>query len=344
MTVKMMRAAVVREFGKLICIEKRPVPVPGRDQVLVRVIASGVCHTDLHAVDGDWPIKPMLPLVPGHEAVGIVVACGSDVKGIAEGDRVGVPWLHSACGNCEHCSTGWETLCRRQHNTGYSIDGGYADYLLADPRYVGRLPSRMSFREAAPLMCAGVTAYKGLKETEAKPGEWVVVVGVGGLGHLAVQYAKVMGFRVAAIDVTDEKVALGLRLGADIGLNACTSNVVAEINKSIGGAHGVLVTAISMSAFEQAIAMTRRGGTCTLVGLPPGECRTPVFDVVRKRITIRGSIGGTREDLEEAMAIADASRISARVEVQPFEAINSVLARLRKGDVQGRFVLQLAPE
>ena len=190
MLPKTMKAAVVHDFGEPLSIEDVSVPRPGAGQILVRVVASGVCHTDLHAAEGDWPVKPKLPFIPGHEGVGYVAAVGSDVTLMKEGDRVGVPWLHSACGTCEYCLTGWETLCELQQNTGYSVDGGFAEYVLAPAAYVGHLPDGLDFVEAAPILCAGVTTYKGLKETDTKPGDWIVIAGVGGLGHVAVQYAK----------------------------------------------------------------------------------------------------------------------------------------------------------
>jgi propanol-preferring alcohol dehydrogenase len=336
-----MRAAVVRAFGEAPRIEEMRVPVPGPDQVLVKIAACGVCHTDLHAADGDWPVKPKLPFVPGHEGVGTVAAVGEGVTTLKEGDRVGVPWLHSACGTCAYCLTGWETLCPHQQNTGYSVDGGYADYAVAPADYVGRLPDGLDFVQAAPILCAGVTTYKGLQETEAKPGEWVVISGVGGLGHVAVQYARAMGLRVAAVDIDDEKLALARRLGAEIAINAAAADPVAELQATIGGAHAALVTAVSRPAFAQAIGMLRRGGTCALVGLPPGEFPTPIFDVVLKRLTIRGSIVGTRKDLEEALDFAARGCVKSCIEVQPLEAVAQVLARLRGGDVQGRVVLTM---
>ena len=204
MIPKTMKAAVLHEFGKPLTIEEVPVKMPAENQVLVKVVTSGVCHTDLHACMGDWPVKPKLPLIPGHEAVGYVVALGRGVEHVAIGDVVGAPWLFSACGHCEYCITGWETLCESQQNGGYSVDGGYAEYVVADARYVARFPKDIDFLEMAPITCAGVTVYKGLKETETKPGEWVAISGIGGLGHLAVQYAKAMGMHVAAIDVDDK--------------------------------------------------------------------------------------------------------------------------------------------
>ena len=189
---------------------------------------------------GDWPVKPTAPFVPGHEGVGTVVDVGRSVKRVKEGDRVGIPWLHTACGYCPHCRTGWETLCASQQNTGYSVDGSFAEYALADPNYVGRLPDKLEWGPAAPILCAGVTVYKGLKETEVKPGEWVAISGIGGLGHMAVQYAKAMGMHVAAIDIHPDKLALATKLGAEIAINAREIDPAAELQKRLGGVHGAL--------------------------------------------------------------------------------------------------------
>ncbi|MGZ3340707.1 MAG: zinc-dependent alcohol dehydrogenase, partial [Reyranella sp.] len=285
----MMKAAVVQALGKPLVIEHVPVPEPDADQILVRIAATGVCHTDLHAVKGDWPVRPTVPFIPGHEGVGTVVGVGRSVKRVKEGDRVGIPWLYTACGYCPHCRTGWETLCAAQKNTGYSVNGSFAEYTLADPNYVGRLPTGLDWGPAAPILCAGVTVYKGLKETEVKPGEWVAISGIGGLGHMAVQYAKAMGMHVAAIDIHPEKLALATKLGAEIALNARDVDPAQELQKRLGGVHGALVTAVSPTAFEQAFGVLRSHGTMALVGLPPGTFALPIFDTVLKRITIRGS-------------------------------------------------------
>jgi propanol-preferring alcohol dehydrogenase len=228
-----MKAAVVHAFGQPLHIEDVPIPAVTPGRVLVKVVASGVCHTDLHAAHGDWPVKPKLPFIPGHEGVGYVAALGSGVMGIKEGDRVGVPWLHTACGHCEHCITGWETLCDEQQMTGYTVNGGYAEYVLADPGYVGRLPANVGFGDIAPVLCAGVTVYKGLKVLECKPGDWVAISGVGGLGHYAVQYAKAMGFHVIAVDIDDAKLALATRVGADMVVNARTADPAAEVQRAL---------------------------------------------------------------------------------------------------------------
>jgi len=340
---KMMKAAVLHAFGKPLAIEDVAVPVPGPGEVLVKVIACGVCHTDLHAVDGDWPVKPTPPFIPGHEVAGVVAALGAGVTDLKEGDAVGVAWLHDACTHCEYCETGWETLCESQHNTGYSCDGGFAEYVIAAAPFVARLPEGVDFAQMAPILCAGVTTYKGLKETEARPGQWVAISGIGGLGHVAVQYAKAMGLHVAALDVTPEKLALALASGADIAVDARSPKAVADVLKATGGgAHGVLVTAVSPPAFSQALKLVRRKGTVALVGLPPGEFPTPIFDVVLKRITVRGSIVGTRRDLDEAIAFAAEGKVHAEITKAPLDDINTILANLKAGKVEGRMVLDFS--
>ena len=336
---KTMTAAVVEHFSAPLVVREVPVPTPGPGQALVEISATGVCHTDLHAADGDWPVKPTLPFIPGHEGAGTVAALGPGVKHLKEGDRVGIPWLHSACGHCDFCLSGWETLCLGQQNSGYSVNGSFAQYAVGQADYLGRIPKDLSFVDAAPILCAGVTTYKGLKETDTRPGEWVVISGVGGLGHVAIQYAKAMGLHVAAVDLGPEKMALARKLGAEISIDAKTQDPAAEIQKQIGGAQGVLVTAVSTIAFKQAVGMLRRGGTCVLVGLPPGEFPISIFDVVLNRYTIRGSIVGTRLDLEEALAFAAEGKVKATIQTLALESINDVFNRLRTGQVNGRVVL-----
>lgn len=337
-----MKAAVVHEFGAPLQIEEVPVKMPANDQILVKVVACGVCHTDLHAVNGDWPVKPNLPLIPGHEAIGYVVAKGALVTGVNEGDIVGVPWLASACGCCEFCITGWETLCDTQKNGGYSVDGGFAEYVLADPRFVAHFPQGINFTEMAPIICAGVTVYKGLKETEVKPGEWVAISGIGGLGHLAVQYAKAMGMHVAAIDVADDKLELAKKLGAELVVNAREQNPGEYLKKKTGGMHGVLVTAVSPIAFEQGISVLRRKGTIALNGLPKGSFDLPIFQTVLNRYTVRGSIVGTRKDMQEAIAFAVEGKVKATVTTAKLEDINSVFDEMKLGKIDGRIVLEIS--
>ena len=339
---KTMQAAVVRAFGKPLEIAEVPIPMPGPGEVLVKIVATGICHTDLHAADGDWPVKPTPPFIPGHEGAGFVAALGPGVTNLREGDAVGIAWLHDACGICEYCTTGWETLCPAQHNSGYSVNGSFAEYAIGAADYVARLPENPDFAALAPILCAGVTTYKGLKETEARPGQWVAISGVGGLGHIAVQYAKAMGLHVVALDVTDEKLALARQLGADLAIQAASPDATAEVMKATaGGAQGVLVTAVSPRAFTQALHLARRGGTVSLVGLPPGDFPTPIFDVVLKRITIRGSIVGTRYDLAEAIAFAAEGKVRSHFHLASLNKINDVLSDLRAGKVDGRMVITM---
>ena len=339
---ELMKAAVVHGFRNPLRIERVPIPSPGPGEVLVKIVATGVCHTDLHAADGDWPAKPVPPFIPGHEGAGVVAALGPGVEGLKEGDPVGIAWLHDACGGCEYCVTGWETLCPAQHNSGYSVNGSFAEYAIGAAPYVGRLPRNADFAEIAPILCAGVTTYKRIKETEAKPGEWLAISGVGGLGHVAVQYARAMGLHVVALDVTEAKLALARRLGADMTVDATAPDAVERVVKATnGGAHGVLVTAVSPPAFTQALRMARRKGTVSLVGLPPGDFPAPIFDVVLKRITLRGSIVGGRQDLAEALAFAAEGKVRAEIHKKRLEDINEIFADLRAGQVDGRVVITM---
>ena len=336
---KTMMAAVAHTFGGPLSVEQVPIPNVGRKQILVKIFASGVCHTDLHAINGDWPVKPTLPLIPGHEGAGEVVAVGEDVTSVQLGDRVGVPWLYTACGHCDHCWGGWETLCESQKNTGYAVNGCHAEYVLADPDYVGKLPDNLSYAAASSILCAGVTVYKGIKETETKPGDWLVISGIGGLGHMAIQYAKAMGLKVVAIDIHEKQLQLAKELKADIVINAATEDPVAMIQQQIKGAHGVLVTAVSTDSFDQAVAMLRRNGTVCLVGLPPGDFKLSIFDLVLNGKTVRGSIVGTRLDLEEALAFAADGRVAVEYTTERLENINDVFAKMTAGKIKGRIVI-----
>lgn len=332
-------AAVVTGFGDPLVISELDMPAPGHGQALVKLETSGVCHTDLHAAHGDWPVKPSPPFVPGHEGYGTVVAIGEGVTELSVGDKVGNAWLWSACGHCEYCRTGWETLCERQQNGGYSVNGSFGSYMLVDERFAARIPDGCDPVEVAPILCAGVTVYKGLKVAGTKPGQWMVISGIGGLGHVAVQYARAMGMRVAAVDIGDDKLELARELGAEVAVNANDGDVAAAIVEQTGGAHGVLVTAVHPQAFGQAIGMARRGGTIVFVGLPPGDFPAPIFDVVLKGLTIRGSIVGTRQDMVEALDFYARGLIKPTVATTRLEDINDVFARMEEGKIEGRVVI-----
>ncbi len=337
-----MRAAVSRKLGRPLVIEEVEVPHPGPGELLVKISACGVCHTDLHAMDGDWPVKPNPPFIPGHEGVGVVVAAGAGVVHIKEGDRVGIPWLYSACGHCEHCLGGWETLCEQQKNAGYSVNGSFAEYALAAADYAGLIPVNVGSVDIAPVLCAGVTVYKGLKMTDTRPGNWVVVSGIGGLGHMAVQYACAMGLNVAAVDIDDAKLDLARKLGAKATVNAKISDPVAYLKHEIGGAHGALITAVSHKAFEHVVGMVRRGGTVVLIGLPPGVFPLSIFDMVLNGVTVRGSIVGSRLDLQEALQFAAEGKVHATLSTERLENINRVFDRMRAGQIEGRVVIDFS--
>ena len=209
------RAAVVHGFSEPLVVEEVPKLALEPGQIRVKVEASGLCHTDIHAAHGDWPVKPSPPFVPGHEGVGIVDELGPGVTEVAVGERVAMPWLGYACGTCDYCVSGWETLCHEQKNMGYSIDGGFGEYATAFARYVVKVPEGVDPLDAAPLTCAGVTTYKAVKVAGTRPSDLVAVFGVGGLGHLAIQYAAIAGGRVVAVDLHDEKLELAKELGAE---------------------------------------------------------------------------------------------------------------------------------
>jgi len=335
-----MRAAVVESFTEPLVLQETAVPVPGPGQILVRIEASGLCHTDIHAAHGDWPVKPTPPFTPGHEGVGVVVELGADVTEHGVGDRVALPWLGYACGTCEYCVSGWETLCLEQKNTGYSIDGAFAEYAVASAKYAVRVPDGVDPVDAAPLTCAGVTTYKAVKVAGTKPSDRVAVFGIGGLGHLAVQYAAIAGGEVVAVDLHDEKLALARELGARHTLNAATADPVEGL-KALGGVDQAIVTAVSPRAFEQAYGALRRGGTLVFVGLPrENGIELPIFETVLNGITVRGSIVGTRQDLREVFELHAAGRTRVIVEEHSLDEVNECIERVDAGEVPARIVLR----
>jgi propanol-preferring alcohol dehydrogenase len=337
-----MKAAVVTSFSRPLEIQDRPTPSPGRGQVLVRIEASGLCHTDIHAAHGDWPVKPVPPFVPGHEGVGIVEAIGDGVTVRAIGDRVALPWLGHACGHCDYCIKGWETLCERQQNTGYSIDGGFAEYVVADADFAVPVPEGVSPHDAAPLTCAGVTTYKAVKVADIKPTERVAVFGIGGLGHLALQYARIVGATVVAVDVHDDKLEMAQQLGADHIVNASQVDVVEAIN-DLGGADVAIVLAVMPKVFEQAFASLRRGGRLVCVGLPPeseGPMGLPIFPTVLKGISVIGSIVGTRQDLTEVFALHAQGRTRVIAEGRKLDDVNAAIDEVLSGRANARIVFE----
>ncbi|WP_406077493.1 zinc-dependent alcohol dehydrogenase [Micromonospora sp. NBC_00858] len=335
-----MRAAVVTRFDSPLEIREVPVPEPADGEVLVRIEASGLCHTDIHAARGDCPVKPTPPFIPGHEGVGIVVRLGTGVDERTVGERVAIPWLGYACGTCDYCVSGWETLCQAQRNTGNAINGGHAEFVVADARYVVHVPEGINPAEAAPLTCAGVTTYKAVKVGGVTPGDRVAIFGIGGLGHLAQQYAQIFGGETIAIDVTAEKLDLAKRLGADHLVNAASTDPVAAI-EALGGADVAVVLAADPRVIEQAHACLRPGGRLVLVSLPKDDAMSlPIFQTVLKGITVIGSIVGTRADLAEVFRLHAAGRTTVLYDTRELDEINESIEDVLASRVPARVVLR----
>jgi alcohol dehydrogenase, propanol-preferring len=334
-----MRAAVVKDFTEPLEITEVPTPEPGPGEVLVRVEASGLCHTDIHAARGEWPVKPTPPFIPGHEGVGIVEALGAGVTQRVVGQRVAVPWLGYACGTCGHCVAGWESLCERQVNTGYGRDGGFAEYLVANAAFAQPVPEGIDPVDAAPLTCAGVTTYKAVKVSGLRPTERAAIFGVGGLGHLALQYARIFGGDAVGVDVTRDKLDLATALGATAVVNARETDPVRTL-QAMGGVDVAVVLAADPAVLEQAHASLRRGGRLVLVSLPRDNVmRLPIFETVLKGISVIGSIVGTRQDLAEVFALHAAGRTHVVLEQRPLTAVNDAIEDVLAARVDARVVL-----
>ena len=336
--MKTMKAAVVPYLGAKLELQELPIPEPGPGQVLIRMQASGLCHTDIHAANGDWPVKPAPPFVPGHEGIGTVEKLGPGAGLHRLGERVSIAWLGSACGHCPYCISGWETLCESQQNSGYSVNGAWAEYAVADDGYVVTVPDSVSSFDAAPLTCAGVTTFKAVKVSGIQAGETAAVFGIGGLGHLAVQYARLLGGRVIAVDIEDAKLGLARELGADYVINARHGAPVQAI-RDLGGADVAVCLATSPRAFEQAFGSLRNGGRLVCVALPAdGEMTIPIFDTVLGGKSIIGSIVGTRKDLADVFALHAAGRTKVIAEARHLEDVNACIDDVLASRVPARLV------
>ncbi len=336
-----MKAAIVREYRQPLQIEETETPVPGSDEVLIKVDACGVCHSDLHIAEGDWThlLRIMKhPLIPGHEVVGPIVQKGDAVESLAIGDRVGVAWTHWTCGECDLCKEGHENLCPKQMITGATVDGGYAEFIKAKASHVLKVPDALTSEEAAPLFCAGVTVYHAIKKSGIKPRQRMVVFGVGGLGHLAVQIAKCFGAQVIAVDIADDKLDFARRLGADITMNAANEEVVKQIRK-LGGAHVAVVTSAAKKAYDMAFFAVRSSGTLMVVGMPAEDLSFPA--IMMREMSIMSSATGTREDMREVLDLASAGRLRCQVETRPLEQVNDVFQEMRDAKITGRVVLTM---
>ena len=336
-----MKAAVLRESKQPLAIEEVDRPSLESHEVLIQVEACGVCHSDLHVADGDWPQLAKIvkkPLIPGHEIVGRVVETGAAVRGVHVHDRVGVPWLHWSCGECEFCREGNENLCVRQKITGVTVDGGYAEFVKAPASHASKIPDGLSSIEAAPLFCAGVTVYRALKQARISRGQRLAIFGIGGLGHLAVQIGRALGAEIAAVDVSEEKLALARSLGAAHGFHAGSTDM-AKGFREMGGVHAALVTSAAKAAYDAAFYSVRPSGTLMVVGLPAESICFPPILMAAREIRMQASAVGTREDLSEVLAMAATGKVRCQTTARPLADANEVLEQLRHGNISGRIVL-----
>lgn len=339
-------AQVIEKTGGPVEYKKIPVHQPGPDEVLVNVKYSGVCHTDLHAVNGDWPLDTKLPLVGGHEGAGVVVAKGELVNDIEIGDYAGIKWINGTCLACDFCQQADEPLCAKALLSGYTVDGTFQQYAIAKAAHVARIPKECALDAIAPILCAGITVYKGLKESGIKPGQWIAIVGAGGgLGSVACQYAKAMGCRVIGIDTGDEKKKMVTeQLGGEVFIDFATSkNLVADVQKATPdglGPHAVLLVAVNEKPFQQAAEYVRARGTVICIGLPAGAyLRAPVFETVIKMIRIQGSYVGNRKDSAEAIDFFARGLIKAPYKVVGLSELQMVYDKMHAGAIAGRYVL-----
>lgn len=342
MTIK-YQAAVVHNAGGPMTFDERETPQLGPREALIKLRATGVCHSDVHTVDGDWLVPPPFPNVPGHEGIGEVVALGGEVQGVEIGELLGIGWNNRACGECSFCQDGWETLCDNLTIHGYHIDGSFAQYMVVDTKYAARIPEGADVVEVAPLLCAGVTVYKGLKQASATPGSWVAVVGVGGLGHLAVQYARAMGYRVVAVDINSDALELAQEHGAEFVVNSRDADAAEQITARIpGGPATAFVSATHPSAYELAIRVVRKHGTVICIGIPASAVSVHMYDVAARGLTLLGSTVGTRKDIEESIDYHTRGLVKPTVTARRFDELNDMIDDLRSGRAHGRSVVDFS--
>ena len=335
-----MKAVVVNPEGTNVqLVENKEMRPLETGEALVDIEYCGVCHTDLHVAHGDFGKVPGRVL--GHEGISIVKEIAPDVKSLKVGDRVSVAWFFEGCGACEYCTTGRETLCRTVKNAGYSVDGGMAEQCIVTADYAVKVPEGLDPAQASSITCAGVTTYKAIKEAQLQPGQWTVIFGAGGLGNLAVQYAKkVFNAHVVAVDINNDKLVLAKEVGADIVINGHeVEDVAALIQEKTGGAHSAIVTAVSKVAFNQAVDSVRAGGRVVAVGLPSEMMDLSIVKTVLDGIQVIGSLVGTRKDLEEAFQFGAEGLVVPVVQKRPVSDAVDVFDEMEAGTIQGRMVL-----
>jgi len=338
-----MKAAVVSEKnrGKVDIIDvELPELQPG--QALVDVEYCGVCHTDLHVIKGDFGEVP--GRIPGHEGVGIVKEIADDVTSLKVGDHVSIAWFYEGCGTCEYCITGRETFCREVKNAGFTVHGAMAEQCIVAADYAVKVPDALDPAQATSITCAGVTCYKAIKVADVKPGQWIAIYGCGGLGNLAIQYAKnVFNAKVIAVDINNDKLELAKEVGADLTCNPTEIGDSGKwIQEQVGGAHGAVVTAVSKVAFNEAVNSLRAASKVVAVGLPPETMDLEIVKTVLDGIEVVGSLVGTRKDLEEAFQFGAEGKVVPIVQMKPLEEINNILDDMENGKIQGRIVLDMS--
>lgn len=339
-----MKAAVVRDnsdgYVDIKDVELRPIK---DDEVKVKMEYCGLCHTDLHVASGDFGKEP--GRIIGHEGIGRVVEVGKDVTCLKKGDRVSVAWLAGACGHCEYCVTGEETFCRDVENAGYTIDGAMAQECIIRAEYAVKVPENLDPIAASSITCAGVTTYKALKVSGIKPGQWVVIFGAGGLGNLAIQWAKkVFKAHVLAVDINDKKLEVAKEVGADLVFNAKNGDPAQFAQDQFGGAYAAIVTAVSQVAFDQAVDSLRATGKVVAVGLPDGKMGISITKTVLDGIQVAGSLVGTRQDLKEAFQLTSEGDIKPIVKTCRLDEINEMIDKMKNGEIEGRMVIDFTQE
>ncbi|OFI47483.1 alcohol dehydrogenase AdhP [Floricoccus penangensis] len=335
-----MKAAVVAKDKKVDVVEKELRPL-NANEALLKMEYCGVCHTDLHVKDGDF--GDVEGRVLGHEGIGRVVAVGNDVTSLKVGDRASVAWMYNACGHCEYCVEGNETLCRNVQNSGYSVDGGMAEECIVDADYAVKVPEDLDPAAASSVTCAGVTTYKAIKESNIRPGQWIAIYGLGGLGNLALQYAKnVFGAKVIGIDTNDAQLEFAKEFGADLLINPLKEDAAKVIQEKVGGAHAAVVTAVSKQAFNSAVDAVRAAGTIVAVGLPSESMDLNIPRLVLDGIIVKGSLVGTRQDLAEAFQFAAEGKVVPKYKTRKIEEINDIFDEMLSGKIQGRMVIDFS--
>lgn len=332
-----MKAIVVSKEHKPQVTEKTLRPLK-YGEALLDMECCGVCHTDLHVTHADF--GDVTGRVLGHEGIGVVKEVADGVTSLKVGDRASVAWFYEGCGHCEYCTSGRETLCRSVKNAGYSVDGGMAEECIVKADYAVKVPDGLSSEAASSITCAGVTTYKAIKESGIQSGQWIVISGLGGLGNLALQYAKkVFNAKVIAVDINDSQLEFAKQYGADITLNPKNEKVSEYIQEHLDGAHAAVVTAVAKSAFNDAVNAVRAGGTVVAVGLPTESMDLSIPRLVLDGIRVVGSLVGTRQDLKEAFQFGAEGLVVPKTQTRPMEDIQDIFTEMEEGKINGRMVI-----